>query len=86
MSDDSKLFESPIKVRYRKLPTSGKILWPIVDIKLPNLPQPILALVDSGASHSILHEDIAEVLGLQERGNKLIDGTSVFLCQSKIKA
>lgn len=77
MSDDSSLFESPIKVRYRKLPTSGKVLWPIIDIKLLDLPQPILALVDSGASHSILHEDIAEIVGLQKGGkNELIEGTS----------
>ena len=55
---------------------SGKVLWPIIDINLPVLPQPILALVDSGASHSIIHEDIAEIIGLQRGKNKLNIGIS----------
>ena len=77
MSDEKDLFEPPIKIWYRKLPLSGKILWPVVDIKLPELPQPILALVDSGASSSILHEDIADILGiLRNKKNEIMLGTS----------
>lgn len=58
---------SPIKIWYKPLPLFPKISWPIIDIKLSHngksLPQPILALVDSGASHSILHMEVAKFLG-----------------------
>lgn len=56
--------QSPIKVWYKSLPGSSKILWPIVDVRLQNkeivLPQPILSLVDSGANQSILHPLVAK--------------------------
>lgn len=58
---------SLIKIWYKPLPRFPKIIWPIIDIRLSysnnSLPQPILALVDSGASHSILHIEIAKFLG-----------------------
>lgn len=58
---------SPIKVWYKPLPKFPKITWPLIDIKLSqkgkSLPQPILALVDSGASYSILHIEVAQFLG-----------------------
>lgn len=76
MSDRKELFETQIKIRYRKLPLSGKVLWPIIDIELPSLPQSIFALIDSGASHSILHEDIADILGLTRSKNELKVGSS----------
>jgi len=65
-------FQTPIKVWYKVLPGRGKSKWPIIDIKLSykkfSLPQPILALVDSGASHSILHPFVAEILGFNLEG------------------
>lgn len=77
MSGRRDLFEPQIKIRYRKLPLSGSIFWPIIDIQLPVLPQPILALVDSGASNSILHEDIAEVLNIKrKKSNRIYRGIS----------
>lgn len=51
-------FQTPIKIWYKALPKFSKILWPIVDVKLNYsgiLIQPFSALVDSGASHSVLH-------------------------------
>lgn len=74
---------SPIKIWYKPLPRIPKIFWPIIDIKLSrsikSLPQPILALVDSGSSHSVLHMEIAQVLGfdLKKLGAPLTGGISV---------
>lgn len=63
--------QTPIKVWYRILPGTTKVNWPIVDIKLNHqgiaLPQPLLALVDSGANNSILHPLVAEALGFNLR-------------------
>lgn len=59
-------FQTPIKIWYKGLPGFSKILWPIVDVRLNHggiLTQPFSALVDSGASQSILHPFIAEVIG-----------------------
>jgi hypothetical protein len=73
----------PIKIWYKPLPRFPKTLWPIIDIKLtyPNrsLPQSILALVDSGASHSILHPEVAEALGFDQKklGIPKYEGASV---------
>ena len=73
---------SPIKIWYKPLPRFPKISWPIIDIKIfhnsKSLPQPILALVDSGASHSILHIEIAKFLGfdLKELGSSQAGGLS----------
>ncbi len=74
--------QTPIKVWYK---THGdpKILWPILDIKLEHngisFPQPLRSLVDSGASHSILHPVIAEALGfdLKKLGTPKSGGVSV---------
>lgn len=59
--------QTPIKVWYKSLPGTTRVEWPIVDVKLSNknisLPQPLLALVDSGANQSILHPFVAEALG-----------------------
>lgn len=54
---------SSIKVEYQRLPGVPVTKWPIIEVKFPSLPQPILALVDSGASNSILHPEIADALG-----------------------
>ncbi len=78
MSAKKELFASAISLRYSTLPRSGKVLWPIVEIMLPVLPQPILALVDSGSSFSILHEDVADIIGLKKkRSDKTGSGFSV---------
>lgn len=59
--------QTPIKAWYKSLPGTTRVEWPIVDIKLSNknisLPQPLFALVDSGANQSILHPVVAETLG-----------------------
>lgn len=70
MSESNELFEEFIKIWYRKLPQSGKSLWPLLDVKLPGLPQNVPALIDSGANNSILHEDIVKLLGFSEDENK----------------
>ena len=61
------LFQSPIKIWYKVLPGRGKVIWPILDIKISYqrniLPQPVLALIDSGANRSIIHPLLAEALG-----------------------
>ncbi|PJC27957.1 hypothetical protein CO054_02740 [Candidatus Shapirobacteria bacterium CG_4_9_14_0_2_um_filter_39_11] len=74
---------SPIKVWYKPLPKFPKIPWPIVDIRLSyknkTLPQAVFSLVDSGASSSFLHMEIAEALGfnLKKLGTPKPGGTSV---------
>ncbi|GEM_PF-1624567 len=59
--------QPPIVVPYKTFPGSGAVLWPVVEIRIKrasfSIPQPIFALVDSGASNSILHPFIAETLG-----------------------
>lgn len=73
---------SPIKIWYKPLPKFPKISWPIIDIKLSHqtqsLPQPILALVDSGASYSVLHIEIAKFLGFdfKKLGAPITSGVS----------
>lgn len=73
----------PIKIWYKPLPKLPKIPWPVVDINLSckgkDLPQPVLSLVDSGANSSILHLEIAEVLGfdLKKLGKPQAGGMSV---------
>lgn len=73
----------PIKIWYKPLPGFPETFWPIIDIKFTyqnkSLPQSILALVDSGASHSILHPEIAEALGFDQKKLEIpeYEGTSV---------
>lgn len=80
---DHNQFQTPIKIKYKALPQDPNVLWPIIDIHLQNkektLPQPILALVDSGANVSILHPLVAEVLGfdLKKLGEPKKGGVSV---------
>lgn len=73
----------PIKVQYKPLPIQPSSYWPILDIKLAHdgkiTPQPILSLIDSGANGSILHIELAELLGfkLKNLGRATKGGTSV---------
>ncbi len=73
---------SPIKIFYKPLPNTS-ILWPILDIDISHkgksFPQKILSLVDSGASASILHPQLATYLGfnLQTLGLPKAGGISV---------
>ncbi len=68
------LLQAPIKIPYRTYPNSGNILWPIVELRLATryslLTQSVIALVDSGASISVLHPVIAETLGFNPRKTK----------------
>lgn len=63
--------QTPIKIWYKALPQHSKIRWPILDLELRckdlSVPQPLLALVDSGASMSILHPAVAEILGFDRK-------------------
>lgn len=60
------VLQTPIKVWYKSLPGS-KIQWPIIDVNFNyrgvSLPQPLLALVDSGANLSVIHPLVAEAIG-----------------------
>ncbi|MBI2613902.1 MAG: retropepsin-like domain-containing protein [Candidatus Levybacteria bacterium] len=60
-------FQTPIKIWYDILPGGPGVKWPILKVKLKHsetsLPQPLIALVDSGANKSILHPLVAEALG-----------------------
>ncbi|KKT33081.1 hypothetical protein A2394_00980 [Candidatus Woesebacteria bacterium RIFOXYB1_FULL_42_36] len=83
MSADKQLYESPIKIPYRKLPQLlGKgIDWPLIDIglkyKTKTIAPKMLALVDSGASDSILDPQIAKYLGFDlDKLPKIPGGTS----------
>lgn len=76
-------YESPIKVYYRKLPKllGQGIDWPLIDIGLTHeektIAPKLLALVDSGASNSILDPEIAEYLGFKlNRSERLKGGSS----------
>ena len=57
---------SPIKIKYSYLPKSN-ILWPILEVNLSykntSFPQKVQSLVDSGASVSVLHPQVASFLG-----------------------
>lgn len=69
MSAKDPLYESPIKIHYRKLPRllGHGIDWPLLDIGLKHdevfIAPKLLALVDSGASNSILEPEVAKYLG-----------------------
>lgn len=66
---------------YEQLPQEPYNWWPILNVKLKSRTgfQTALALVDSGASNSILHPIIAKGLGfdLEKLGKPQIQGKSV---------
>lgn len=74
-------FAPPIKVKYQILPGYPKTLWPIIDLKLSykeqQFPYRILALVDSGASNSIIRPEIAQFLGFDLSGGMGLRGQGV---------
>ena len=84
MSVKSPLYESPIKIIYRKLPKllGQGIDWPLLDVGLKYkniaIAPKMLALVDSGASDSILDPEVAKFLGfnLEKIDKKIGGGTS----------
>jgi len=62
------IFEKSIRLPYRALPgTKGREIWPIINASLSykrkKFPQPIAALVDSGADVSTMDMLVAEILG-----------------------
>ena len=77
---DLNLSSPPVKKYYRSLPPD-KTPWPLLDIVFPdhnhnrNLKFP--SLIDSGASHSILHPDVAPFLNINLDEFPLKDGTGV---------
>lgn len=72
-----------MKIWYRRLPEHPGNFWPILEIRLrsknANFSQSVFALVDSGASISILHAELARALGfdLQKLGQPIQAGQSV---------
>lgn len=66
--DKRESLNTPIKIWYKQLPGSSPITkWPIIDVKFSAASvslKPIASLVDSGADQSILHPQLAEVLGV----------------------
>lgn len=70
---------TPIKVWYEPLPGIAGTRWPILKVKFPNFRQAASALVDSGASISILHPEVAKLLGYSRNklGKSLLAGKSV---------
>lgn len=83
MSDKGTLFESSIKIFYRKLPQllGAGVDWPLVDIGLTHnkitIAPKMLALADSGASNSIIDPEIAKYLGFDlDKIPKIQGGTS----------
>ena len=76
------LTQPAIKVWYSSLPESPKTFWPIIPIRLEHksfsTTHPLNALVDSGASISVLHPFIAEASGFdfKKLGNQKTRGTS----------
>lgn len=75
------IFSIPIKVIYKAMPGTRLPLWPIVNLKLSykgkSFPGEVLALVDSGASGSILKPVIAEALGFDLSKERAIKGEGV---------
>ena len=83
MSVKRSLYESPIKIWYRKLPQllGAGVDWPLLDIGLTyngmSIAPKMLALADSGASNSILDPEIAKYLGFDlNKIPKIRGGTS----------
>lgn len=70
------------RIWYEKLPQHPYSFWPILEVKIKNkaitLPQ-VFSLIDSGASMSILHLELAQALGfdLQKLGKPQSGGKSV---------
>jgi hypothetical protein len=84
MSGKDSFYEGAIKINYRKLPKllGQGIDWPLLDIgikyKQTEIAPKMLALVDSGASNSILDPQIAKYLGFKlDDDKKLSGGNSV---------
>lgn len=76
MLGNSHIFDSPVKFMYRKLPGFSGSWWPIINLKLGGLPHDFYALIDSGASHSVLHEEIANIVGAKKSSKKESEGLS----------
>ena len=68
MSGQEKLLSKALTIRYQPLPLSN-FKWPLVEIGLMTkhrrLSQPTFGLVDSGASNSLLHPEVAVQLGFE---------------------
>ena len=80
MSAEDFLYEGALKINYRKLPQllGDGIDWPLLDIgikyKETEIAPKMLALVDSGASNSIIDPQIAKYLGFRLDQNKKTSG------------
>ena len=67
-----------IRIWYESLPGVTLTKWPLVEVSITyqdqSLPQPIVALVDSGASISILHIDVLDLLGIERKALQVTSG------------
>ncbi|MDO8452134.1 MAG: retropepsin-like aspartic protease [bacterium] len=74
-------FSPPIRVYYEAVTGTTLPLWPILDIELSFngkvIPWKISALVDSGASGSVITSDLAKTLGFDLSKEKNIRGEGV---------
>lgn len=69
MSDkEDRKFLPRLRLPYRRLP-SGPVEWPMLDVVLSTtnskLPQPVMALADSGAQGNVMHPEVARTLGFE---------------------
>lgn len=63
LADDDKKFLPKVGVPYS--PTIFRVKMPILLVSFKNFPQPVQALVDSGATNSMLHSRVASSLKLK---------------------
>ena len=73
LADDDKKFLPKVTVSYS--PTVFGVKMPILLVSFKKLPQPIQALVDSGATNSMLHPRVASSLKLKIDYSKKYQGT-----------
>ncbi len=73
MLDEDKKFLPKVALPYS--PTLFGVKMPIVNIKFEKLPQPVPALVDSGATNCLLHPSLASTIGLKLDDSEKRTGT-----------
>lgn len=72
LAEDKKFFP---KVTIPYSPTLFGVKMPILSVKFREFPQPVQALVDSGATNSMLHPRVASALKLKLDYSKKLKGT-----------
>ena len=70
--DDKKFFRAEI-IKYS--PTVFQAKMPVIKVRFESLPLPVLALVDSGASNSMIHKQVASQVGMKVDWKNKFTGT-----------